>query len=1019
MGQHQSGDQRASFGAWLPLRHSISQAVAPLRKAAQHLFSRHPNARRGPTAISAFLIFGSLLLFPTSLKLVKAVSLSGGRAGALDLLLVIAPDVALACGSLAVSLLLVRLLRGVRRGALIFALMSTLYLALVLVISALEHQAWARSASLLDWSIFWYTIEHFQDLKVVIAAETTLAGVVLMGGAGLLSLAPVLADLVATRRLGLEVMRGPRTMLVAMAIALPAAAISGMAPERPELHPLTQSASLGLLSGAFQEQPVSGRPRADFEARDVKRAQQRIAEALERAAVTRPDNADAPKNVLLVVLESTRFDATSAYVERMRTTPRLRQMARNGLLVDRAYVDVPHTSKALVSILCGYSPRMSVQITEAEPGGLPSPCLAHVLGDLGYRSAYFQSATGTYENRHQLALNVGYEQIHTRESYDEAGFEETNYLSVEDKVMVDPILRWIGKRDEKGKSRDKPFFLTALTCISHHKYGTPSEFDFKKYPRRPPRLGGRMPRPFEDFNRYLNTVRYADQFIDELIKGLKRLGRLDDTLVVVVGDHGQAFHEHGQKAHNTVIWEEGLRVPLIFFNRKAIPEARVVQGIRRQVDIAPTVLSMLGAQYPQDLFEGRDLQTSAPPDKVYSSCWYDKRCMAETSDSMRFIDHFDARPMEAYDLKADPFERRNLLRVADEQAREKWKQAAEAASTRMRARPAQIEERYQDSEPQTEDFILSEAPEPGYPIRARLEDSIELLGFDTPSTTVDPDGFWEAIVYFKCLGPSEPGWRLFGTLETVDGRHHQVDHHPGKGRLYLDQCKPGQIIADHIRVWVPGDFPPGEVRYWWGSVLLRDKGHVRRTNRRLARRRISPLQRGILVKEEALLLAKLTVRPNHRPELAKLLQTSVLKKAPRIEKPLNVRFGENLTLLDARVEPTSLRRLSSAKLTTVWRVDGKVEGPWQILVHLDSARRGYWARDAHTPLDGIHPIANWEPGTWVVDTRNLPIPHYMPHEKAQVWVGVRTRRKRMDVSDAGRATILDERALAGEVSIER
>jgi hypothetical protein len=263
------------------------------------------------------------------------------------------------------------------------------------------------------------------------------------------------------------------------------------------------------------------------------------------------------------------------------------------------------------------------------------------------------------------------------------------------------------------------------------------------------------------------------------------------------------------------------------------------------------------------------------------------------------------------------------------------------------------------------------------------------------------------------------GWRLFGTLETIDGRQEQVDHHPANNRFYLHECKPGMVIADHIRVWIPGDFPPGETRYWWGSVLLKDLGHVTRDNKRLGRREITPMQRGVLVKNQALLLAKLNVKREYRTELSDLLKEAVLEKAPPVAKPLDVRFGDNLVLLDARVEPVKSRRMASVTVTTTWRVDGREEGPWQILVHMDSHAAGYWMRRAHTPVDGIHPIANWEPGTWVIDTYTMPVPEHMPLGETKIWVGVRTSTRRMRVNDEGRATILDRRALAGTIQIEK
>jgi arylsulfatase A-like enzyme len=720
-----------------------------------------------------------------------------------------------------------------------------------------------------------------------------------------------------------------------------------------------------------------------------------------------------PKNVVVVVLESTRWDATSAYVPTLTTTPRLAELASAGLRVERAIVDMPHTSKALISILCGYSPRWSVETTETEAGGLGRPCLPHVLGRLGYTSAFFQAATGGFENRHQFALNAGFQDVRTRESYDETGFEETNYLSVEDKVMVKPIDAWLGQRG------DKPFLLTVLTCITHHAYGLPSSFALVDHARGAARLGGRMPRPWSDYNRYLNAITYADQFMGELLDALKRHGQLDDTLVVVVGDHGQGFFEHGQKAHNTVIWEEGLRVPLVFYNRELLPEPELVPGLRRQTDIVPTILSLLSVAHAPALFEGHDLRATVGYEHAYSSCWYDRRCAAETSATRRVVDNYGNQPLELYDLAADPFERRNLVTIGKPEDRAVALAEAKAARERIVAHQAGIERAYAGGGASAREYLLSSEPSPGHPIHARLGDALELLGYDAATREVETDGFWDVVVYFRCLRPSEPGWRLFSLLETDDGRKVQVDHHPANNRLYLHECKAGQLVADRERVWIPADFPAGALRVFWGSVRLRELGHVTRENKRLERRPIVALERGVLVREKALLLAELTVKPKYRPELMKLLSTSVLGADPRRGTPIGAHFGDHLTLVSAEVSPKRARRLSSVSITTVWHVDGEQSGPFQLSSEIQSRIPGYFVRELHAPLDGIHPIRDWEPDTFVVDTHAVPVPELMPTGETEVYVGVGTDDERMPGTDASGEPLNEHRVLVGKLSVAK
>ena len=937
------------------------------------------DGRALPSPLSAWLAALSLLALPVPLKVLKVVAVSQGRYSASDLARLVAPDLAVACLALSVLALGARLCVGRRRRAVTYFALSTLCLLALLELTALEHETWSRSSTLLDWTMFWYSIEHYRELRSIVAAETTTKGLLLLGAAAALALLPLLSELTTAWLRGAPA-HGRKLPLLAALSAVPLLALARLTPSAPELHPLGQSASIGIVAGAFESPPAVARAKA-LAPGDAARVQVRLQRALDAAQLSLASGAK-PKNVLLVVLESTRWDATSLHVPSLDTTPRLAELAKHGTSVERTIVDIPHTSKALVSILCGYSPRWSVETTEAEAGGLSRPCLPHVLGELGYERAFFQAATGGYENRHQLALNAGFGDVRTRESYDESGFEETNYLSVEDKVMLKPIDAWLGQHG------DKPFLLTVLTCITHHAYGLPSSWVPREFPKSSALVGGRMPRPWSDYSRYLNAVIYADQFLGELLDTLERRGQLDDTLVVVVGDHGQGFFEHGQKAHNTVIWEEALRVPLVFYNRTLLPEPEVIEGLRRQTDIVPTILATLGVHHSQALFEGRDLRSAEDHERVYSSCWYDRRCAAETTLERRILDHYDTRPMEVYDLAADPFERRNLITIGKAEEKAAALVEAKAGRARIAAHQAAIEEAYAAGGTTGSEHLLSVEPTPSHPLRARLGDALELLGYDAETREVEPDGFWDVVVYFRCLRPNERGWRLFGLLETSDGRKVQVDHHPANSRLYLHECKAGQVVADRLRVWIPGDFPPGPLRYFWGSVLLKDLGHVTQENKRLGRRDIVPLERGMLVRDKALLLAELTVKPKYRAELAKLMASSVLRADPKRGKPIGASVGGHLTLVSAEVSPVRVRRLASVRITTVWRVDESSSGPEQLAVELSSHIPGYIARELHAPLDGIHPIRNWQEGTYVIDTHTMPVPQLMPTGETSVSVGL-------------------------------
>ena len=287
-------------------------------------------------------------------------------------------------------------------------------------------------------------------------------------------------------------------------------------------------------------------------------------------------------------------------------------------------------------------------ISEAEPDGIPARCLPELLGEQGYRSTYFQSATERFEDRPELVENMGFEFFTPLEKMEHEEYELANYFGKEDAVMLSPSEEWL---QEYG---DEPFMATYLTLTPHHVYLAPRRY-------------GRFQWAEDDvFNRYLNSLYYVDQFSRELLEQYRDLELFEDTLFVFVGDHGEAFGEHGRMQHDNVIWEEGIHIPLFIYD-PSNPEGRRTTAPVSQIDVAPTIVDALGFDVRGGRYPGVKIDQAPPERRVYAHCWYELRCMASIGERWKYIDHFAHRPPEVYDLLEDPLETENL---ADEMADE-------------------------------------------------------------------------------------------------------------------------------------------------------------------------------------------------------------------------------------------------------------------------------------------------------------------------------------------------------------
>jgi lipoteichoic acid synthase len=354
-----------------------------------------------------------------------------------------------------------------------------------------------------------------------------------------------------------------------------------------------------------------------------------------------------PRNVVMIFLESTRAQATTPYNEDLKTTPFLDELAEESLLAERAYAVVPHTSKALVATLCGVAPPLDTKNTESEPDVIPAQCLADMLKEHGYDTAYFQSATEKFERRRALVANAGYEDFFPVEVMDKEGFEPANYFGYEDDIMLEPSRRWLEENGDDG-----PFFTTYLTVTTHHDYTVPSRYGKKDFAED------------ETFNDYLNTVRYQDFFLRNLIEQYKDLGLYEDTVFIVMGDHGEAFGEHGRFQHDNVIYNEGLRVPLLIHDPRNSEAARIEAPVNA-LDVLPTVADKLGYRIRGGTYPGASVLDPPEDRTLVASCYHERTCLAAIEGDEKYIYHFGNRDEEFFDLSKDPHERENVIGERD------------------------------------------------------------------------------------------------------------------------------------------------------------------------------------------------------------------------------------------------------------------------------------------------------------------------------------------------------------------
>ena len=270
-------------------------------------------------------------------------------------------------------------------------------------------------------------------------------------------------------------------------------------------------------------------------------------------------------NIVLIILESTGYRATSLDESAPDTTPYLASLANKSVVATKMRTVIAHTTKALTTIHCGIEPLLASGAGEARANGIPTPCLANLLSAVGYQTAYFQTATQWFEGRRQLVANFGFAEFFSGDTMDHTGLQRANYYGYEDLVMVPPFRSWLEQHTVIDDAA--PHLVSILTNGPHHDYQRIDRFGWKQFDSNN-----------EKRNRYLNLVHYEDRLIEQIFAMYRELGLFHNTIFVIVGDHGEAFGEHGLSSHDNVVWDEALHVPFLIPRRSRSTQSSEDRG---------------------------------------------------------------------------------------------------------------------------------------------------------------------------------------------------------------------------------------------------------------------------------------------------------------------------------------------------------------------------------------------------------------------------------------------------------
>ena len=383
-------------------------------------------------------------------------------------------------------------------------------------------------------------------------------------------------------------------------------------------------------------------------------------------------------NLILFGIDSLRADSMSCYGYERQTTPHIDRFAQSGTLFEQNYSPHIPTTSAYASMLTGLDCFSTSVVALRHKGGLPKS--VRTLPEILKKNGYNTSCVGFTGNPSSRGFDKYFD-------YPAWGSWATGRSPKAEKLNEVAI----PELDRLAKST-KPFFLFLRHMDPHAPYLPPAPFERMFYSGNEfdPKNKSLEPvfnfKPFCDFfadwmppgvrdrhyidAQYDGAIAYIDACIQRLITRVEELGLVDDTLIVINGDHGETLYEHDCWYDHHGMYDNCLHVPLIIRLPGKVPAGERVKGMTLHQDLTPTILQLLNVK--SDIrFDGQSLlplisgkRASNYSEFYITECTWMRKHGWRTPEWKLMIAlepdfHFKQR-VELYNLIEDPLELKNL-----------------------------------------------------------------------------------------------------------------------------------------------------------------------------------------------------------------------------------------------------------------------------------------------------------------------------------------------------------------------
>jgi arylsulfatase A-like enzyme len=371
------------------------------------------------------------------------------------------------------------------------------------------------------------------------------------------------------------------------------------------------------------------------------------------------------QNIIIIAVDTLRKDHLGCYGYPRNTSPNIDQFAIDGVKFNHCYTPSPLTTPAFASMLTSLPPHEH----GAKRNGMSIFDRIKSLPSFLKSEEYYSGAfvTNWTLNKKLSRLDRGFD------TYDEV-FTKRRWFGIFDKEGEAPeankkAIRWL------YKNKKKKFFLWVHYSEPHEPYVYHKEFDHG-YDRVDTEIYPKGSH-FKKIKKYDTEIGFVDFYIGELIEKIKEYGLYENALIIFMADHGESLGEHDYYGHGRMLYNSGLRVPLIVKLPGNKGRNSEINRVVSLLDIAPTILNLRGTPVPEEM-EGKDLFDPYEGERIL----YFEAYKGAVHREMNMLFNLDVEPIkygllrdnfklifdgefEAYNLESDHFELANIYKNPD------------------------------------------------------------------------------------------------------------------------------------------------------------------------------------------------------------------------------------------------------------------------------------------------------------------------------------------------------------------